>query len=132
VALVAVIFLLPWHGVAVLPCLRPVLGRHLGRWALLPPAASFLITLRFVTSTSYDQGLLSTLPWFPALGVNFSLWLDSLSVFFASGHGVLSGPVGAHMIAHAAYRTQVPLHDRTIIDEWKMIEAEVANPRRDD
>ena len=43
-----------------------------------------------------------------------------------------SGPVGAHMIARAAYRTQVPLHDRTIIDEWKMIEEDVANPRRDD
>jgi multicomponent Na+:H+ antiporter subunit A len=88
VALVALIFLLPWLGAAVLPCLRPILGRHLGRWALVPPAASFLTTLSFVTSTSYNQGLLYILLWFPALGVNFSLWIDGLSVFFASGHGV--------------------------------------------
>ena len=91
-ALVALIFLLPWLGAALLPGLRPLLGRHLGRWALVPPAASFLITLTFVPSTSRHQGLLYTLPWFPALGVNFSLWIDGLSVFFAlliAGMGLL-------------------------------------------
>ena len=44
----------------------------------------------------------------------------------------LSGPVGAHMIARAAYRTRVPLHDRTIVDEWKMVEEDIAHPHRDD
>jgi multicomponent Na+:H+ antiporter subunit A len=92
VALVALIFLLPWLGAALLPYLRPLLGRHLGRWALIPPAASFLVTLTFVSSTSHDQEVLYTLPWFPALGVNFSLWIDGLSVFFAlliAGMGLL-------------------------------------------
>jgi multicomponent Na+:H+ antiporter subunit A len=92
VALVALIFLLPWLGAALLPGLRPLLGRYLGRWALVPPAASFLITLTFVPSTSRHQGLLYTLPWFPALDVNFSLWIDGLSVFFAlliAGMGLL-------------------------------------------
>jgi multicomponent Na+:H+ antiporter subunit G len=40
----------------------------------------------------------------------------------------LGGPVGAHMIARAAYRSQVPLHDRTIVNEWKAIEEDVAKP----
>jgi monovalent cation/proton antiporter MnhG/PhaG subunit len=40
----------------------------------------------------------------------------------------LGGPVGAHMIARAAYRTQVPLHERTIINEWRTIEEDIANP----
>jgi hypothetical protein len=69
VALVALIFLLLWLGAALLPYLRSLPGRHLGRWALIPPAASFLITLTAVTSTSHDQGdrqeltgLLSRLP----------------------------------------------------------------------
>jgi multicomponent Na+:H+ antiporter subunit G len=44
----------------------------------------------------------------------------------------LGGPVGAHMIARAAYRSQVPLHDRTIVNEWKMIEEDITQPRRDD
>ena len=64
-ALVALIFLLLWLGAAPLPYLRPLLGR----WALIPPAASSLITLTAVTSTSHDQGdrreltgLLSRLP----------------------------------------------------------------------
>src|SRR5262245_50807273 len=40
----------------------------------------------------------------------------------------LGGPVGAHMIARAAYRTQVPLRERTIVNEWKMIEEDIAHP----
>lgn len=40
----------------------------------------------------------------------------------------LSGPVGAHMIARAAYRSQVPLHDQTIVNEWKAIEEEMGRP----
>ena len=91
-ALVAFIFLFPWLGAALLPCLRPLLGRQIGRWALIPPATSFLITLTFVTSTSHDQGMRYALPWFPTLGVNFALWIDGLSLFFAlliAGMGLL-------------------------------------------
>ena len=91
-ALVVLIFLLPWLGAVLLPCLRPLLGRHLGHGALVPPAASFLITLTFVTSISPDSGVRYTLPWFPTLGVSFSFWLDGLSVFFAlliTGMGLL-------------------------------------------
>ena len=43
----------------------------------------------------------------------------------------LSGPVGAHMIARAAYRSQVPLHERTIVNEWKTIAEDIAEPHRD-
>jgi hypothetical protein len=34
------------------------------------------------------------------------------------------------MIARAAYRAQIPLHDRTIVNEWKAIEEDVAKPNR--
>lgn len=44
----------------------------------------------------------------------------------------LGGPVGAHMIARAAYRSQIPLHEQTIVNEWKAIEEEISSPRRDD
>jgi multicomponent Na+:H+ antiporter subunit G len=53
---------------------------------------------------------------------------DLLTIVFV----FLSGPVGAHMIARAAYRTQVPLHERTIVNEWKTIEGEIARPHRDE
>jgi multicomponent Na+:H+ antiporter subunit G len=43
----------------------------------------------------------------------------------------LSGPVGAHMIARAAYRSLVPLHERTIVNEWKTIEEDIGEPHRD-
>ncbi len=43
----------------------------------------------------------------------------------------LGGPVGAHMIARAAYRSQVPLHERTIVDEWKTVEEKAATPDGD-
>jgi hypothetical protein len=120
VALVALIFLLPWLGAALVPYLRPLRGRHVGRWVLVPPAASFLLTLTFVTSTSHDEGVRYTLPLFPMLGVNFSL----VFVF-------LGGPVGAHMIAYAAYRSQIPLHECPIANAWKTIEEDItAAPRR--
>jgi NADH:ubiquinone oxidoreductase subunit 5 (subunit L)/multisubunit Na+/H+ antiporter MnhA subunit len=92
VALVVLIILFPWLGSVVLPCLRRILGRQIGRWALLPTAASFLITLTFVPSVTRHPDSLYALPWFPALGVNLSLWLDGLSVFFTllvSGIGLL-------------------------------------------
>lgn len=31
----------------------------------------------------------------------------------------LTTPVAAHMIGRAAYRSGVPLWDRTVVDEWK-------------
>ena len=43
----------------------------------------------------------------------------------------LGGPVGAHMIARAAYRSQVLLHERTIVNEWKTIEEDIGEPHRD-
>jgi hypothetical protein len=35
------------------------------------------------------------------------------------------------MIARAASRSQVPLHERTIVNEWKAIEEDIAKPHRD-
>jgi multicomponent Na+:H+ antiporter subunit G len=76
------------------------------------------------------------------LGVS-SIVLASFVYFAASDSGpsikelltivfvFLGGPVGAHMIARAAFRSQVPLHDRTIVNEWKAIEEEVAKPVQD-
>jgi NADH:ubiquinone oxidoreductase subunit 5 (subunit L)/multisubunit Na+/H+ antiporter MnhA subunit len=92
VALVVLIILLPWLGSVVLPCLPPILGRQIGRWALLPTAASVLITLTFVPSVARLPNFPYALPRFLALGVNTSLWIDGLSVFFAllvSGIGLL-------------------------------------------
>ncbi|HEX9867390.1 MAG TPA: hydrogen gas-evolving membrane-bound hydrogenase subunit E [Candidatus Tectomicrobia bacterium] len=91
-ARVALIILLPWLGAAVLPCVRSMLGRHIGSWALLPAAASFLIALTYVSSVSRHQSVFYVLPWFPELGVNFSLWIDGLSLFFVlliAGIGLL-------------------------------------------
>ena len=52
---------------------------------------------------------------FSEAGVSIKELLTIVFVF-------LGGPVGAHMLARAAYRTQVPLHERTVVDEWKAIE----------
>jgi hypothetical protein len=35
------------------------------------------------------------------------------------------------MIVRAAYRSQVPFHERTIVDEWKMTEEDIAEPHRE-
>jgi hypothetical protein len=43
---------------------------------------------------------------------------------------IIGGLVEAHMIAHDAYRSQMPLHGRTIVNDWKTIEADIAEPHR--
>jgi NADH:ubiquinone oxidoreductase subunit 5 (subunit L)/multisubunit Na+/H+ antiporter MnhA subunit len=107
VALVVLITLLPWFSAVMFLRLRPILGRHIGRWTLLPPAASFLITLTFVPPAVRHQGFLYAVPWFPHLELNLSLWSDGLRLFYALltvgvnllimwSPRFLSGPVGAH------------------------------------
>ena len=44
-----------------------------------------------------------------------------LKALLAIGFLLLTAPVGAHMIARAAYRGRVPLADRTIVDELKPV-----------
>jgi len=56
-------------------------------------------------------------------GVNIKELLTIVFVF-------LGGPVGTHMIARAAYRSQVPLHERTVVDEWKGIEEDIARSEK--
>lgn len=44
-----------------------------------------------------------------------------LKAVLAIGFLLLTAPVGAHMIARAAYRGRVPLADRTIVDELRPV-----------
>jgi NADH:ubiquinone oxidoreductase subunit 5 (subunit L)/multisubunit Na+/H+ antiporter MnhA subunit len=92
VALLGLIILVPWLGAVILPCLPASLQRHAAVWALVPPAASFLLALSFVPSVSEGQSYVYALPWFPALGVHLSLWVDGVGLLFAlliSGIGLL-------------------------------------------
>jgi monovalent cation/proton antiporter MnhG/PhaG subunit len=71
--------------------------------------------------------VLASFVYFSATGAGPSI-KELLTIVFV----FLGGPVGAHMIARAAYRSQVPLHDQTIVNEWKTIEETITPPRRDD
>jgi multisubunit Na+/H+ antiporter MnhG subunit len=44
----------------------------------------------------------------------------------------LGGPGGAYMSARALCRSQLPLHNRTIVDEQKTITEDIAKPHRVD
>lgn len=44
-----------------------------------------------------------------------------LKAVLATGFLLLTAPVGAHMIARAAYRGRVPLAERTIVDELRPV-----------
>jgi NADH:ubiquinone oxidoreductase subunit 5 (subunit L)/multisubunit Na+/H+ antiporter MnhA subunit len=104
VALVALIILLPWLSAVALLWFRPMLGRDIWRWALLPPAASFLIALSFVSSVARHESFLYALSWFPDLGVNLAFWIDGLSVFFTlliAGIGLLISSYSPYFLAPA-------------------------------
>jgi multicomponent Na+:H+ antiporter subunit A len=62
-------------------------GRYLkGRWSILTallPLFLFLYFLQFVPTISAGNQLQFITPWVPSLGINFSFYLDGLSLLFA-------------------------------------------------
>ncbi|MGM1045031.1 MAG: Na+/H+ antiporter subunit A [Bacillota bacterium] len=65
---------------------------HTG-WFVLPvPVILFVYFLSRIPSVQEGEGVLSSLPWIPSLGINFTVYLDGLSLLFAlliTGIGLL-------------------------------------------
>ncbi|WP_068317224.1 putative monovalent cation/H+ antiporter subunit A [Polycladidibacter hongkongensis] len=79
----------------------PWLTRHLkhnAAWILaVPPAAIFLFFLSFVPEVSGGAVFRASMPWVPSLQVEFSVFLDGLSVLFA----LLISGIGTFVVLYA-------------------------------
>ena len=111
-------------GYSTTPGMFQRLWKH--RAAKYLGALGISLPLLFVVYYTYIESWTLAYAYFSATEAGPSV-KELLTIVFV----FLGGPVGAHMIARAAYRTQIPLHDRTVVDEWKAIEEDVARPNRE-
>jgi len=114
VARVARIIFLPWLGAMVVTYAHSRFERHMGRWVLVPPAASLLTSLTSVSSVSYRQGVLAASPELTRESRPLPQW-----------------PKGIHLFTRAAYRSQMPFYQRVIVKLWKMSAGGSTAPRQD-
>ncbi|MFK3938447.1 Na+/H+ antiporter subunit A [Alkalihalobacillus sp. NPDC078783] len=85
--------LTPFLGAVFIPFLfRYVKKAHTGWFVLFIPLVLFLYFIRFLSTTSDGNVVSKTVEWVPSLGINFTAYVDGLSLLFAlliSGIGVL-------------------------------------------
>ncbi len=73
-------------------------GRKATGWILaVLPLAQFLFFLSFVRPVSAGQVFIASYSWVPTLGINFSFYLDGLSLIF----GLLISGIGALIVVYA-------------------------------
>ncbi len=76
-----------------------VVLRHWAGWLLaLLPAALFVYFLGFAEAVAAGGNITFSLPWLPRYGINFSFYLDGLSLLFA----LLITGIGALIVLYAA------------------------------
>ncbi len=72
---------------------------HTGWFVLFIPVFLFIYFLRFIPKLSNGESILLTAPWIPSVGINFSTYLDGLSLIF----GLLISGVGALVVLYSIY-----------------------------
>ena len=83
---------------------------HTG-WFVFPlPLLIFIYLFTYIPTVSNGQIMMQTLPWIPSLGIDFTTYLDGLSLTFA----LLITGVGALVILYSIYymsKTRESLHN---------------------
>ncbi|MFC6333588.1 Na+/H+ antiporter subunit A [Paenibacillus septentrionalis] len=76
--------LLPFVFVVIIPLLyKYTRAIHTGWIALLVPVTLFVYFIQFFSINKPIEPITVSVPWIPSIGINFSLYLDSLSLLFA-------------------------------------------------
>ncbi|GAB2569181.1 Na+/H+ antiporter subunit A [Gracilibacillus alcaliphilus] len=90
----------PFLVAILIPFLYKYMKRiHTGWFVLLLPFALFIYFLTFLPVTSSGETILEVLPWVPSLGINFSVYLDGLSLLFV----LLITGIGALVVLYSIY-----------------------------
>ncbi|MFQ5839453.1 MAG: hydrogen gas-evolving membrane-bound hydrogenase subunit E [Candidatus Methylomirabilales bacterium] len=77
------ILVLPFIAAGLTPVVARGLGRWTGWWAAAVAGLHFLWLLSYLPSVAAGTVLTFRYPWIPALGVNLTVTLDGLGLFFA-------------------------------------------------
>ncbi|MBY0098246.1 Na+/H+ antiporter subunit A [Mesobacillus maritimus] len=96
-----IIILLPFLFAIVVPFLYKVFSPriHTGWFVLIVPVFLFIYLLRYIPVVSTGETILLTAPWIPSVGINFTAYIDGLSLIFA----LLISGVGALVVVYSIY-----------------------------
>ncbi|MBU8905604.1 Na+/H+ antiporter subunit A [Desertibacillus haloalkaliphilus] len=72
---------------------------HTGWFVLVLPLSLFVFFLQFLPITSNGGVIHETVPWVPSLGINFTVYLDGLSLLFA----LLISGIGSLVVLYSIY-----------------------------
>lgn len=107
---ILIAILLPFVGAALIPLLYKRLRRvtHLGWFVLSVPLLLFLLLIRYIPQVAKGKTFIHTYEWIPSFNINFTTYLDGLSMIF----GLLITGVGSLVILYSIFylSTKESLH----------------------
>ncbi|OZU89311.1 Na+/H+ antiporter subunit A [Virgibacillus indicus] len=92
--------IIPFLAAVLIPLLnKRFSGIHIGWFVLLVPAALFIALIRYIPSIADGETYSHTINWIPSYGINFTTYLDGLSMIFA----LLITGIGSLVILYSIY-----------------------------
>ncbi|TSB46799.1 Na+/H+ antiporter subunit A [Alkalicoccobacillus porphyridii] len=92
--------LAPFIGACLIPFFSIYIKRVHSGWAvLIIPTALFLYFIGLLPTTLSDQSIQNTIQWVPSLGINFTAYVDGLSLLFS----LLITGIGALVVLYSIY-----------------------------
>ncbi|MCM3393182.1 Na+/H+ antiporter subunit A [Cytobacillus oceanisediminis] len=72
---------------------------HTGWFVLIVPSVIFLYLLRYIPVISNGDTIISSVPWIPSFGINYTTYIDGLGLVF----GLLITGIGALVVLYSIY-----------------------------
>lgn len=94
------ILLVPFIMALLVPLLYKYVPRiHTGWFVLVVPIGIFLYMIELIPMIAKGKILVSSVPWIPSLGINYSVYVDGLALIF----GLLISGIGALVVLYSVY-----------------------------
>ena len=92
--------LVPFIAAFLIPILYKVIKKvHVGWFALLVPVGLFIYLARYISPIASGKTYINEIAWIPSYGINFTAYLDGLSLIFA----LLITGIGSLVILYSIY-----------------------------
>lgn len=92
--------LIPFLAAICIPIFHKLISRiHIGWFILIIPASLFIVLVRYIPSIANGDTFSHTIQWIPSFSINFTTYLDGLSMIF----GLLITGIGALVILYSIY-----------------------------
>jgi multicomponent Na+:H+ antiporter subunit A len=94
---IALIAVAPFIAALFAPWIKHFAGGLAGWVLAIVPAAIFVMLLGFIGPVSENNVIMATLPWIPSYGIEFSFFIDGLSLVF----GLLISGIGTFIVIYS-------------------------------